>query len=152
MESTETFSSGSISEPSPLAHREVIDRFAIEIGVSRAVVISACSPIVDPPYLQLDAGRWDAMKASRPQRGPKSIAPIVLVQTLLALWKRAHDGAAPTMTEGQAVLSGLGIRDPNGLRAVKSCTWLAIDDQAVTIRPGRMVKAISVAKSYCIAR
>ncbi len=138
-------------EAPPADGIDAIDAFAAEIGVETARLVAALHPSAEAPYIRLDLDRWDAFKSMTPKRGTNAIAPIVLALTLLLLWRAALGLDGATIREGRAILQTIGVHDDNAERALKNCEWLEAKDGLVRLHKGRALKAIAVAKSYCVA-
>jgi hypothetical protein len=135
----------------PEETRDPIEALAVDVGVAKEVLLQAMGPTPSPPYLQLDAGCFDAFKRATPRRGTRAISPIVLALTLLGLWKDALGRGPASIKEARAILNGIGVRDWNADRAAKSCEWLGIEGAEVRVDPGRILTALALAKSYCVA-
>jgi hypothetical protein len=104
-----------------------------------------------PPYLTLSRAHFEAFKRDKPERGPNAVSPIVLAATLLALWKQTLDGTPAMVTDAQVLLDKIEVREWNAGRALTNCDWLVLADDEIGIRPERMLKALALAKSYCVA-
>src|SRR6266446_2799976 len=72
--------SSALGNPPTLRHEnatgsvEPIQRFATEVGVSRDVLLGACSPAATAPYIHLDAHCWEALKRNTPIKGRGSVS------------------------------------------------------------------------------
>lgn len=129
-----------------------LQRFAADLGIDEDQARGACAPDEDAPFLHLDPERLAAFQADRPRRGPTAVSAITLALTLLILWREARgEPAAATLAEGQAILAELGRKDPNARRAVRACSFLALDGDRASVALGRTLGALALAKSYCTA-
>lgn len=129
-----------------------VDKFAMELGVSREELIAACSPSTDAPYIHLDHHCWEALKKNTPQRGAGAVASIVLSATLLALWVKHASLEAPSNSDAQNVLKSINLNDKNPVRGIKKCEWLQSRNGKISLNPARVSKAIEVAKAYCLQK
>lgn len=124
-------------------------RLAEELGLALEVVVGACDPSPNPPYMHLDRLAWEEFKRLNPRRGPAAVPPIVLAATLLALWGRHAGIASVTVNHTQALLETVDVRDKNPTRGLKNCEWLQLRDGAVKLNPARLERARSVARAFC---
>jgi hypothetical protein len=134
---------GKIGESGP------VSAMAAEIGVSSDVLIGACSPSNQPPYLHLDAHCWEAIKRNFGTRGPTSVSPTALAATLLAIWNQHRGSEAPLVSDCLAVLRTIHLRDPNTARSLRNCEWLQARGGAVVVNPAQRSRALRIARAYC---
>jgi len=123
-------------------------RMASEIDTSPEILEGACAPSGEPPFIHLDPRCWEAMRKNHPPRGPGAISPIALAGTLLALWSEFRSAPPPSPDECQAVLGTLHLRDTNGLRSLRNCSWLQLRNDRVVVNPAQRSKALGVAKAF----
>jgi hypothetical protein len=136
--------------PAPATSNDTMDKFAKELGISRDELDGACAPTLEPPYLHLDRHCWEAMKKQTPERGPTAYSAIAVSATLLALWFKASGQSAPTLTQAQAVLGTIDLKDQNAARGIERTEWLqSRPGGTIVINPSRVSQAVAIAKSFC---
>lgn len=134
----------------PAKGNEGIEGFADKLGVEPDVLVGACEPSTEAPYIHLDAHFWEALKQNTPPRGAKAVAPINLAGTLLCLWfKHAGIEGRPTQAQAKAVLATVGVQENNPTRALNNCEWLQSRGGGIQINPAKQSKAVAVARAYC---
>jgi hypothetical protein len=127
--------------------------FAKELGVSPDVLVGACAPSIQSPYIHMDDHHWEALKKNTPGRGPTAIPPAVMAATLLGLWfKHAGLAGGPTVLQCQAVLQTIDLRDRNAARALRHCSWLQNRKGSVLVNPAERSRALRLAKAYCLKK
>lgn len=126
-----------------------IRQFAKELEVTNEVLIAACNPQKNAPYLHLDVHYWEALKANTPQRGPNAVGPIILAATLLVLWARHTKSINPAPADALVVLETIDLHDRNCSRTLKQCEWLQRRDGGIKLNPTLASKAIQLARAYC---
>ncbi len=136
------------SDSGEVTPSDSLQRFAAEIGVSRAEVEGASGPVAEPPYLHLNPRYWEALKENTPQRGPGSVAAPVLSATLLALWFRVAGLGPVRMQHVHDVLATLGLEDKNAPRAIRNCSWLVVRGQDVVLNPAEVSSAIALVRAF----
>jgi len=132
----------------PIGGREVL-KMARELGIEPSLLVGACDPVVEPPYLSLDLHCWEALKKSTPQRGPNAITAMALGATLLCLWFKHAKLGVPRQAQVQAVLRSVGAAEANPTRAIRNCLWLQSRGGGIMINPAQISAAVSVARSFC---
>ena len=134
----------------PLAGNDPTGKLARELGLSPDVVIGACSPTTEAPYLVLDSHCWEAMRRQLPVRGPKALSPVVVASTLMALWFRHAQLGNPTQAQVLAVLNAINVEDRNPSRGIRRATWLQPRAGGqVVLNPAQISEAIKIAKAFC---
>lgn len=128
--------------------QNIID-FAKEIGVSSDVVIGACSPSEESPFIHLENHYWEAFKKNVPSRGPNSVAPLIVSATLLALWFKILKQKNFSQDQAQQVLSTINLSDRNPSRSINNCEWLQNRSGKIHLNPAETSKAVKLAKAYC---
>lgn len=123
--------------------------FAKRLGVTEDLVVAACDPTDEPPYIHLDSHCWEALKKNTPPRGPKSVSATVLALTLLALWKDVAALDPPTLREAAAVRESIGIVDKSPGRSLRNCEWLQERNGRVRVNPSQVSRAVMLGKAYC---
>ena len=127
-----------------------VEGFADQLGVESDVLVGACGPSTEAPYIHLDAHFWEALKQNTPPRGAKAVAAINLAGTLLCLWfKHAGIEGRPTQTQAKAVLATVGVQENNPTRSLGNCEWLQSRGGGIQINPAKQSKAVAVARAYC---
>lgn len=127
-----------------------IGSFAGELQLEPAVVEGACGPTADSPHIHLDKHHWEALRKNTGERGPRAIAPAVLVATLLVLWwKHAGKDGSPTISEVTPVLSTIHLPAFNVKRSLENCKWLQLRGKAISLNPSKTSSALAVARAYC---
>jgi hypothetical protein len=137
-------------DATPEGADEAVVRFAKSISVPVELVLGACSPSRESPYLTLDMHCWNTFKDETPPRGPGSIGPMALAATLLALWAQASKFGSATQAEAQKVLATINLRDPNAARAIAGTEWLqGRPGGVVVVNPARIRRAAALARAFC---
>ncbi len=134
---------GRAAEPGP------VGAMATEIGVSSEVLVGACAPSDQPPYLHLDAHCWEAIKRNFGPRGPTAVSPTALAATLLAIWNHHRGAGSPSVSDCLAVLRTIHLRDPNTARSLRNCEWLQTRGGTVVVNPAQRSRALRIARAYC---
>jgi hypothetical protein len=127
-----------------------LSRMATAIGVEGPLLQGACSPVVDAPFMTLDAHRYEAMRKALPERGGKAISNIQIAGTLLGLWFYYAGLGNVTQAQAQAILEPLGKRDPNPGRGIANAHW--IQSRAggqLAINPAEISVATKIAECFC---
>ncbi len=125
-----------------------ITKYATELGIEKNILIGACSPTLEKPFIHLDKHHWEAIKKNRPSRGSNAIADVVMGATILVLWKDIAKLGETLQKEVGAVLDTLGIRSKNPKRSIDNCEWLQLRNDKITINPAQTSKAINIVKAY----
>lgn len=141
---------GTLEQDPQGGHSSPLAAFATEVGVSQAILRGACDPKGEAPFIHLDKHSWEALKKNTPERGSKSVSPIVLAATLLVLWKAQAGLDACIMSEARKVLATLQLKATNAARSVRNCEWLQLRAGTIVLNPAQTSKAISIAKAYCM--
>ena len=129
---------------------EPINKFASELNVDLDVLIGACDPTPNEPFLRLDFHHWEKMKKDLPARGTKALPPIVVAATIFCLWARHAALGTATQAQAQSVLAAINSRDPNASRGIASASWLqARPGGQVVLNPSQISKAICIANAFC---
>ncbi len=126
-----------------------VANFAAELGLEVPVVLGACAPSREEPFLHLDQHHWEALKKSTPTRGPGSISPAALGGTLSALWAKHAGLGPPSMKIVSAVLATIHLRDQNIARSLANCEWLQVRGGNVVINPARTSSAVALGTAFC---
>ncbi len=123
--------------------------FATELGVSKARLLGACEPSLEPPYIHLDPKCWETFKKNTPARGAAAVSATQLAGTFLCLWFQ-HGGieGRPTQAQAKEVYDALGASDKNPSRSIKNCVWLQSRGGGIQINPAEISKAHAVAKAF----
>lgn len=127
-----------------------IDKFANEIGVDKNILIGACSPTNEKPFIHLDKHHWEALKKNLPSKGSNAIAAAAIGGTILVLWKDAAKLGDTLQKDVAGVLNTIGIKDKNPKRSFDNCKWLQLRNDKLMINPAETSKAIDLVKSYCL--
>lgn len=141
--------------PPPSVNKKVItgntevDKFAAEIGVAKDLIISACTPTNETPYIHLDKHHWEALKKNTPERGNKAVNAVVLASTALTIWKDTAKLGNVAITELSSVLETIGLTPKNTNRSITNCEWLQLRSGSIYINPAQTSKAIKVMSAYC---
>ena len=130
--------------------KDPIQLFANEIGVEKKVLIGACSPSFDKPFIHLDKHYWEAVKKGLPERGKKAISDVAIAGTMLVLWKEKAKLGDTLQIEIAKVLGTIGATPNNPKRSIENCEWLQLRGEKVTINPSQTSKAINIVKAYCL--
>lgn len=155
---TTSISTGSTSRPDELRPPEpygngngagALEHFAGELKLDPAAVQGTCDPTTEQPYMHLEVRAWQEFKRNTAPRGTTSNAPIVIAATLLVLWFKTTRLGAVTVSQAQAVLNTIDIRDKNPARGLKNCGWLQSRDDVITLNPTRYDQAIILARAFC---
>jgi hypothetical protein len=136
----------------PEIEGDLVVQFASQLGVENNLVIGACDPSTEAPYIRLDKHYWTSFRNVLPGRGQGAIAPLTIALTLLSLWFETARLANPTMEAGKIVLGQIGVRDRNPKQALNNCQWLRDRDGGVSINPAKRAIAIEVARAYLQGR
>jgi hypothetical protein len=126
-----------------------VDRMAQELGVEPAILIGACDPTTEPPYLSLNPHCWESLKESTPPRGAGAVSAMALAATLACLWFRHAKLGTPTPAQVQAILKTVGASEMNPTRAVRNCDWLQARAGGIILNPAEISKAIKIAHAFC---
>lgn len=150
---------GDLESETPAVRRRVrpsagsggVSGLAAELGIEEDLVVGACEPSSEAPYIHLDSHCWEALKQNTPPRGAKAVSAINLAGTLLCLWFRhAKIDGRPTQAQAKAVLATIGVQEANPTRALTNCEWLqSRGGGSIQINPARMSRAIAVARAFC---
>ena len=133
----------------PVDETAALAKFAAELKLDEAQVLSSCHPSTVYPHLRLDESAWRDFKRHTLPEGYNSIPQIVLATTLLTLWFRLTDLGDVTIKQGQDVLRTIGLRDKNAGRGLNHCEWLQLKGETVRLRPTKLTQALAVARAYC---
>ncbi|QDW67677.1 hypothetical protein [Luteimonas granuli] len=129
---------------------EPINKFAKELSVDLDVLIGACDPTPNDPYLRLDPHHWEKMRKELPARGVKALPPIVVAATILCLWSRHAALGSVTQAQAQSVLAAINSRDNNPTRGIAGASWLqARPGGQIVLNPSQISRAITIAKGFC---
>lgn len=128
---------------------EPVQRFAAEVGVSKDVLVGACSPAATPPYIHLDAHCWEALKRNTPVKGRGSVSASRLAATLLVLWFKAAGLGNPTSAQIQGVVDSINLEEKNLMRGIHVCEWLQVRGDGVVLNPSQTSQAVRLARAYC---
>jgi hypothetical protein len=131
---------------------DALQAFATELRLDPVVIEGACDPTTTAPYLRLDVHTWEDFKRNTGKRGTNAVPQIGLAATLLLLWfRRSQSGAAMvTVSQAQAVLKTIGLRDKNVGRGLKNCDWLqAREDDTIRLNPSKFSTALEWARVFC---
>ncbi len=133
------------------AVKKLVKKFADELGIPTEVLIGACDPESEKPYLRLDEHCWEFFRNNVPRRGPGAIAPIVISATLLCLWFKYAGLDKPEKNDALAVLKVIGVEDHRPDRGIKNCPWLQLRaDGKIFLNPSQISKAKDIAKAFCL--
>jgi len=128
-----------------------LEKFAVEIGVSAEEIEGACAPQGTEPFLILDHDAWESFKTQLGERGPLSVAPAAAAATLLALWfKYSGVQTNATVSQAQAVLKTISLRDANAARGIKHSEWLQPRSGGqIVLNPAKITRAKLFARCFC---
>lgn len=125
-------------------------KMAAALDIDTNLLLGACAPQIESPYIILDAHRYEAMKKALPPRGTKSVPNIALAGTLLGLWFHYSNLGNVTQAQAQAVLDPLGKRDNNPKRGIDNAMWLqARSGGQFAINPAEISLATTIARCFC---
>lgn len=126
------------------------ERFADSLGLAPDVVVGACDPKEQEPYLHLDMHAWSAVKSQLPARGSKALSPIVVAGTMLALWAKTAGLAQASQGAVHKVLATISLQDKNPTRGLRSCSWLQTRQGGqIVLNPAEITTALLLAKCFC---
>lgn len=126
-----------------------VDKMAAEVGVSSAVLIGACAPSAEPPYMHLDLHCWETLKKSTPARGRGAVSAMSLAATALCLWFKHSKRGSPTPAQVQAVLKTIEVAEANPTRAISNCDWLQPRAGGIVLNPAEISTALRVVREFC---
>lgn len=129
---------------------DAIDKFAEELGVDRDILIGACSPSFEKPYIHLDKHHWEEIKKSPSGKGVRKIGNLVIASSILILWKDIAKLGDVTQIEISEVLNTINVRDKNPTRSLNNCKWLQMRNTKYIINPSMISNAINLVKAYCL--
>jgi hypothetical protein len=125
-------------------------RMAAALDIDLNVLIGACAPQADAPFITLDIHRYEAMRKALPARGSKAVPNISLAGTLLGLWFHYANLGHVSQAQAQAVLDPLGQRDNNPGRGIGNTEWLQTRAGGqFSINPAEISKATTIARCFC---
>ncbi len=130
--------------------REKVEKLASELSVPVDMVVGACSPTTEPPYLHLDDHQWEAFKKNTPKRGSGAVAPLPFALTALAVWFKCAGLGHPTQAQGREVLKTIGLTDRNPVRGIKNTEWLQQRGENIVLKADAISKGVKVLKAYCL--
>ena len=133
-----------------LTDGDVVDRWAVLVGVNTDLLQAACSPTLEPPYLVLDREAWTAWRGNVARRGPGAVSDVVLAATLLVQWLEAAARRPPMAADAVAVLEGLGMRPNNVARSLRNGRWIEVRRSGeLCIEPVGASLAQEAVRAFC---
>lgn len=129
--------------------KDLIQSFAQKIGVSKEILLGACSPSLEPPFIHLDKHHWEALKKATPGRGKNAIPKIGVSATILAVWKEHVKASQATRKEAENTLLTIGLVDKAIPRGLRNCEWLQVRGDNIQVNPAQTSKAIELVRAYC---
>ena len=135
-----------------LPRGDSVETLAQELKVGAEVLVGACGPTQESPFIHLDKHHWEALKKNTPPRGSNAVGATVLAATLLVLWKECAELGETKMREASAVVNTINVTAKNPTRSINNCEWLQLRNGAVVLNPAQTSKAIQVAQAYCLKK
>lgn len=126
-----------------------IQAFAAQLRVTPEVLVGACDPRKDAPYIHLDEHCWEELKKNTPKRGRSAVSPVRLAGTLLVFWFKHAELGQPTLGHIKEVLETINVEGTNPRRSIRNCPWLRFRGSELLLNPAETSTAIALATSYC---
>jgi len=128
---------------------KAITKLAGLLDVEEEVLVGACSPQTESPFIHLDKHHWQELKERLPSRGRNAIPSIVIAASILVLWLDEISDRKPSVDDAQSVLDTIDIRDRNPGRGISNCQWLQERNGEIVLNPAKTNMAVAVARAYC---
>ena len=125
----------------------LVKKFSEELGINYDLIADTCSPMIESPFISLDMKSWEKFK--RNCSGKRSIPDVVVVGTILALWKKHAHLEEATHKEVIKILKPLNITPTNPTRSYKNCEWLKFESGKVMLLASKYSKAQEMMIEYC---
>lgn len=122
---------------------------ATKLGVTTEVLVGACRPTAESPYVTLDHRCWETFKRETPVRGPGATGATAVAATLQALWLEAIGKHSPTLADASKVLKNLGALDYAPKRTIRNCRWLQLQGNQILLNPANISQAYQFAVAFC---
>lgn len=125
-----------------------IQKFSKEVEIDCDKIIDACNPSIEAPFIKLDMKTWENFK-KKYFSNKRPLPDVVIVATILALWKNSMGLGDTTQKDVIAVLKQLNINATNPTRSYKNCEWLKYDNKKITLMATKYSLAKKVLAEYC---
>lgn len=126
----------------------LLEKFANDVEISLELVKDACSPSLEAPFIHLDMKTWENYKRKH-FVNKRPLPDVVIVATILALWKKSADLGEVSQKEVLLVLKQLNIAATNPSRSYKNCEWLKYDNNKIVLMATKYSLAVKMFKDYC---
>lgn len=127
-----------------------IERFAKEVNVDISLINDAISPMTESPFIRLDMKTWENYKRKHFEN-KRPLPDVVIVGTILALWKKSANLGEATQKEVITILKQLNLNATNPSRSYKNCEWLKYDDGKIILMASKYSLATKMLIEYCEA-
>ena len=125
-----------------------VEKFSKEVEIDCDKIIDACNPSIEAPFIRLDMKTWENYKRKHFEN-KRPLPDVVIVATILALWKQCLNLGDVTQKEVLAVLKQLNITATNPTRSYKNCEWLKYDSNKIILMATKYSLAQKMLVDFC---
>jgi len=125
-----------------------VEKFSKESEIDYDKIVDACNPSVEAPFIRLDMKTWENYKRKHFEN-KRPLPDVVIVATILALWKKCHNLGDVTQKEVLTVLKQLNITASNPTRSYKNCEWLKYDNNKISLMATKYSLAQKMLTDFC---
>ena len=125
-----------------------VEKFSKEVEIDCDKIMDACNPSIEAPFIRLDMKTWENYKRKHFEN-KRPLPDVVIVATILALWKKSLNLGDVTQKEVLAVLKQLNITATNPTRSYKNCEWLKFDGNKISLMATKYSLAQKMLADFC---
>ncbi len=124
-----------------------VEKFAKEIDIEVDLIKDALNPTMETPFIHLDMKTWENYKKQFANK--RALPDVVIVGTILALWKKSANLGDVMQKDVIAVLKQLNISSNNATRSYKNCEWLKYESNKIILMASKFSLAQNMLIEYC---
>ena len=138
------------SEVQSVRNEEIsdVEKFSKDVEIDCDKIMDACNPSVEAPFIKLDMKTWENYKRKHFEN-KRPLPDVVIVATILALWKKCLNLGDVTQKEVLTVLKQLNITATNPTRSYKNCEWLKYDNNKISLMATKYSLAQKMLADFC---
>lgn len=125
-----------------------VEKFSKEVEIDCDKIMDACNPSIEAPFIRLDMKTWENYKRKHFEN-KRPLPDVVIVATILALWKKCLNLGDVTQKEVLTVLKQLNITATNPTRSYKNCEWLKYDSNKISLMATKYSLARKMLADFC---
>lgn len=125
-----------------------IEKFAQALDIDADLIRDAINPSLESPFIHLDMKTWENYKKDH-FANKRPLPDVVIVGTILALWKKNANLEEATQKDVITVLKQLNLSSNNPSRSYKNCEWLKYENNKILLMASKYSLAQNMLKEYC---